>query len=238
MHTLAANQSIRSAMKKLLLLSVLALFSAASVSAKSPREEYVTRIESCEAILREFMANPNTAIPPAILQRAHGLVIVNQFKAGFFLGVKDGYGVIMVKRADGQWSIPVIVAAGEVSLGFQIGANASETIMVLTDDATPRMIFNRRFNVGVDANAVAGPNAADVEKFNRELLATPVIVYSKARGLFAGATVKAGWLERSDKANFVLYSTTYTMPELLYSDWVKPVPEVQPLMDYVKQIAP
>jgi hypothetical protein len=50
--------------------------------------------------------------------------------------------------------------------------------------------------------------------------------------------VKAGWLERSDNANFVLYSTTYTMPELLYSDWVKPVPEVQPLMDYVKQIAP
>ena len=68
MHTLAANQSIRSAMKKLLLLSVLALFSAASVSAKSPREEYVTRIESCEAILREFMANPNTAIPPAIVE--------------------------------------------------------------------------------------------------------------------------------------------------------------------------
>ena len=225
-------------MKKLLLLSLFALFSAASVRASTPREEYVTRVESCEAILREFMANPATAIPPAILQRAHALVIVNQFKAGFFFGVKDGYGVIMVKKADGQWSIPVLVAAGEVSLGFQIGANASETVMVLTDEATPRIIFNRRFNLGVDANAVAGPSAAEVEKFNRELLSTPVIVYSKSRGLFAGATVKAGWIERDDKPNFILYSTDYTMPELLYSDWVKPVPEVGPLMDYVKQIAP
>jgi lipid-binding SYLF domain-containing protein len=162
---------------------------------------------------------------------------VNQFKAGFFFGVKDGYGVIMVKRADG-WSIPVLVSAGELSLGFQIGANASETVMVLTDDSTPRMIFNRRFNLGADAKAVAGPNAAEAEKFNRELLNVPVIVYSKSRGLYAGATVKTGWLERNDNANFVLYSTAYTMPELLYSDWVKPVPEVQFLMDYVKQIAP
>jgi len=242
MHRLAANLLLRPAMKKLLLLSVLAMFATAFVRAESesngPRAEYVTRIETCEAILREFMADPATAIPAAVLQRAHALVIVNQFKAGFFFGVKDGYGVILVKRADGHWSIPVLIAAGEVSLGFQIGANASETIMVLTDEATPRIIFNRRFNLGVDAKAVAGPSAAEAEKVNRELLATPVIVYSKARGLYAGATVKTGWLERADKANFVLYSTDYTMPELLYSDWVKPVPEVVPLMEFVQKIAP
>ncbi len=240
-HTLAANQFIRFAMKKFLLLSLLALFSAASARAgsKTPRDEYVVRIESCEAILREFMANPATAIPPAVLQRAHGLVIVNQFKAGiFFLGVKDGYGVIMVKKPDGKWSVPVILDAGEVSFGLQLGANASEGIMVLTDDLTPRILFTRRFNVGADVKAVAGPRMAEAEKFNRDILNTPVLVYSKARGLFAGATVKAGWLERDDNANFVLYSTTYTAPELLYSDWVKPAPETVFLMDYVQQIAP
>ena len=45
-------------------------------------------------------------------------------------------------------------------------------------------------------------------------------------------------LERSDDANFILYDTQYTMPELLYSDWVKPAPEVVPLMDLVQKIAP
>ena len=236
-HTLGTNQLIRLAMKKLLLLSLLALFSAASAFAStSPREEYVTRVETCEAILREFIGGG--AIAPAVLQRAHALVITNQIKAGFFLGVKDGYGVILVKRANGQWSIPVLVAAGELSLGLQFGANTSETVMVLTDEATPRIIFNRRFNLGVDAKAVAGPNAAESESFNRELLATPVIVYSKSRGLYAGATVKAGWLERDDKPNFVLYSTDYTMPELLYSDWVKNTSDTAHLTDFVQQIAP
>ena len=240
MHTLAANQLLPPVMKKLLLLSLLALFGAASVRAdfKDPRAEYVTRVETCEAILREFMAKPETAIPAAVLAQAHAIVITNQIKAGFIFGVKDGYGVILVKQANGSWSLPVLIAAGEVSLGFQIGANTSETIMVITDDATPRIIFGRRFNVGVDAKAVAGPSAAEAEKLNRELLATPVIVYSKVRGLYAGATVKAGWIERNDAANFVLYSTEYTMPELLYSNWVKAPAEVQPLIDYVKQIAP
>jgi lipid-binding SYLF domain-containing protein len=239
MHTLAANPLIFSVMKKFLLLSLLAVFGAVSLRAESnKRADYVTRVESCEAILREFMAKPETAIPASVLAQAHAIVITNQVKVGFIIGVKDGYGVIMVKQANGKWSLPVLIGAGEVSFGFQIGSNTAETILVITDDATPKMIFDRRFNVGIDAKAVAGPSSAHAEKVNHELLATPVIVYSKARGLYAGATVKSGWIERNDEANFSLYATDYTMPELLYSDWVKPVPEVQPLMDYVKQIAP
>ncbi len=227
-------------MKKLLLSSLLALFGAASLCAAGtdPRADYVTRVESCEAILREFMAKPETAIPAAVLAQAHAIVITNQVKVGFIIGVKDGYGIIMVKQPSGRWSLPVLIGAGEVSFGFQIGSNTAETILVITDDATPRMIFNRRFNVGVDAKAVAGPNNAKAETVNRELLATPVIVYGKARGLYAGATVKSGWIERNDEANYTLYSTQYTMPELLYSNWVTPAPEVVPLMDFVKQIAP
>lgn len=226
-------------MKKLLLFSLLALFGAASARASTdPRAEYVTRVESCEAILREFMAKPETAIPTSVLAQARAIVITNQVKVGFILGVKDGYGVIMVKQANGHWSLPVIIGAGEVSFGFQLGSNTAETILVITDEATPRMIFNRRFNVGVDAKAVAGPNSAHSESVNRELLATPVIVYAKARGLYAGATVKSGWIERNDEANYILYSTQYTMPELLYSDWVKNTSETAHLTDFMQQIAP
>jgi len=230
----------RSDMKKIVLLSLIALFSALTAHASSSpltRKELVTRIESCEAILREFMADPATAIPAPILQQARALVIVNQFKAGFLLGIKDGYAVIMVKQADGSWSLPVLLSAGEASLGFQVGAKSIETIMVMTNDETPRLLFNQRFNAGVDAKAVAGPKAAEVQKDNHPIMA-PVLVYSKTRGLYAGATVKTGYIARHDEANFTLYQTEYTLPELLYSDWVKPPSEVVPLMDYVKQIAP
>jgi Uncharacterized conserved protein len=225
-------------MKKLLTLLLIALVPAAATShaASVSREEAITRVESCEAILREFMANPEHAIPRGILQQARALIIVNQFKAGFFFGVKDGYGVVLAKKPDGSWSLPVLISAGEASLGFQIGANAVETVMVITDDETTRLLFNARFNVGVDARAVAGPKAAETERTNRPIVDAPVLLYSKSKGLYAGATVKFGHLSRNDRANFILYSTQYTLPELLYSDWVQPIPEVQPLMQFVQQI--
>lgn len=225
-------------MKKLLLLSIVALFGAALVRAEVTRADLVERVETCEAILQEFQSRRDTAIPPAVLRQAKAIVIVNQFKAGIFLGVKDGYGVIMVKNDQGRWSLPVIISAGEASLGLQIGASAVESIYVITDVNTPKLLFKQRFNVGVDAKAIAGPKAAEAERFSAEILRTPLLVYTKSAGLYAGATVKAGHLSRNDKANFQLYNTKYTMPELLYSDWVKPPKEVQPLMDLMQKLAP
>lgn len=203
-----------------------------------PRGDFVKRVESCEAILREFMERPATKIPDEVWQRAKGLVIVNQFKAGVVLGVKDGYGVVMVKKPNGKWSLPVLVNVGEASLGLQLGGTAVETVYVLMDDVTPKLLFNERMNVGVDAKAVAGPRAADSEKLTKDLLATPMLVYSHKKGLFAGATVKAGYIARNDEANRAFYETDYSLPELLYSDWVNPPQEVTYLIDFVQKLSP
>jgi SH3 domain-containing YSC84-like protein 1 len=225
-------------MKKLLLLPLIALLGTVLVHAEPSRADLVARVESCEAILQEFQSKPAYAIPTHVWQRARAVVILNQFKAGFLIGVQDGYGVIMVKKANGRWSVPVLINAGEASLGFQLGAKAVESVFIITDDKTPRILFTQRFNVGVDAKAVAGPKAAEAERNNEEILRTPMLAYTKSVGLFAGATVKAGHISRNDKANFSLYNTRYVMPELLYSDWVQPPAEVQPLMAMVQRLAP
>ncbi|MFO1451238.1 MAG: lipid-binding SYLF domain-containing protein [Opitutaceae bacterium] len=219
-------------------LSLFTLSSPAFAQRELQRKDYVTQLDSCEAILREFQADPATAIPKAVLARARAIVVTNQFKAGFILGVKDGYGILMVKKADGRWSVPAIIRAGEASLGLQIGGRAIETIYVFTDDRTPRMLFTQRLNVGVDAAAVAGPKVAETERTTGDVLKAPVLLYTKAKGLYAGATVKTGFLMRDDKANRVLYSTEYTIPEIVDSDWITPPSEVQPLMNYVQSIAP
>jgi SH3 domain-containing YSC84-like protein 1 len=224
-------------MKKLLLLSLVALFGADLVRADPTRADLVNRIESCEAIVQEFQTRSAIAIPANVWARAKGVLILNQFKAGFLLGVQDGYGVIMVKR-DGRWSLPVLINAGEASLGFQLGAKSVQSVFIITDENTPRQLFTARFNIGVDAKAVAGPKAAEKERNNEEILRTPLLAYSKSVGLYAGATVKAGHISRNDQANFELYDTRYTMPELLYSDWVKPPKEVQPLMALLQKLSP
>ena len=219
------------------LLALLAVSLRASVQ-KTRHQELVERVESCEAILQEFMAQPETAIPPAVFQRARAIVILNQGRVGFLLGVKEGYGVILAKRPDGMWSVPVLISAGEGSLGFQVGASTQETILIFTEDQTARLLFKQRFNVGLDAKAVAGPRVAEKDNVNRRLIEAPVLVYSKNKGLFAGATIKSGYISRDDEANRTLYRTQYTLPELLYSDWVPPIDEVRPLMNLVQKLAP
>ncbi|MFI5357525.1 MAG: lipid-binding SYLF domain-containing protein [Opitutales bacterium] len=224
-------------MKKLIVLSLLAAFCAAPLAARAQsRGDYVERVTTCEAILQGFMADPATAIPADVLKRARGIIIINQFRAGFVIGVKDGYGVVMVRRPDNTWSMPALLAAGGGSIGFQIGANSVETIYLLMNDATPRLLFNQNFHVGVDTKAVAGPHVAQNEHTNEKILQTPVLVYSKDEGLYAGASVTAGYLTRNDPANRTLYNTNYTLPEILYSNWVTPPSEVQPLMAYVSQL--
>jgi lipid-binding SYLF domain-containing protein len=240
MLKLPAVQPTSLLMKKVLLFTALALYGVAAshASAKSDRSDLVGEVETCEAILQEFMGDPATAIPPSVWHQAHALVITSQFKAGFIFGVKGGYGVILAKKPDGRWSLPVLLTAGEASLGLQVGAKTVETIYVITDERTPRLLFSQRFNIGVDAKAAAGPHAAGTESDTGVIAQAPVLVYGKSAGLYAGATVKAGYIVRNDEDNFTLYSTAYTLPELLYSNWVTPPAEVQPLMNLVQRLAP
>jgi len=221
-----------------LLPAWLALLAAPLLRAEEPEktDKLTGRVETCEAILREFQADPQLAIPAEILRQSKALAIVNQVKGGLILGLQYGYGVVLARRDDGSWSIPVFIKAGEASLGLQLGGQRTETIYVLMDKDTVRRLFDGRVNIGVDARAIAGPRTYEAEKVNKDILTTPVLVYGRNQGYYAGATVKTGWIDRNDSANWDYYHTPYVLPELLYGDFVKVTPQVRPLVDYVTQI--
>jgi len=87
-------------MKKLVLTLLIALTATLvpgrAADQTTKRDDLISHVESCEAILQEFMGRPETAIPSSVLARARAIVITNQFKAGFFIGVQNGYGVVLV----------------------------------------------------------------------------------------------------------------------------------------------
>jgi lipid-binding SYLF domain-containing protein len=227
-------------MKKIFLLfSVLATIVSLQADSERNRYRFIDRVETCEAILREFQADPARAIPPEVLHGAKAIVITTQFRGGLLLGFQEGYGTILVKRTDGTWSVPVVIRAGEASLGLQLGGSRIETIYVIMDERTPRLLFKGRFNIGVDAAAVIGPRGTAIDKANQELLNVPVQVYSSHKGVFAGASVKSGYITRSDDVNRAFYNVDYDLPELLYGNFIKPIPSyVRPLMEYVTELSP
>jgi lipid-binding SYLF domain-containing protein len=201
------------------------------------REAVVTQLDSCEAILQEIQGNVKTAIPAEILHRAKGLVIVNQFQAGFLVGIKDGYAVALVRRPNGKWSVPAFLKAGELSFGLQAGGKAINAVYVLMDDNTARLLLKNRMNLGAEAKAVAGIRAAEREAVTKNLAGDAnVLVYSTTEGFYLGAAVKTGYMSPNDEANRIFYNSTYRAPELLFSDWVTPPPETRFIMDYVTRL--
>ncbi len=226
-------------MKKFLtaVLSLAALAVSLPAATGLTRENVITQLDSCEAILQEIQGNVRTAIPAEVLRKAKGIVIVNQFQGGFIFGIKDGYGVAMVRRPNGRWSVPAFLKAGEFSFGLQAGAKAINAVYILMDDDAARLLFRNRMNLGADAKAVAGIRASEREAVNRELPGDAnVLVYSATEGLYLGATIKTGYLSPNQKANELFYNNKHRMPELLYSDWTQPPQEARFLMDYVTRL--
>ena len=220
-----------------------ALFCLTALAATLPaapgltRKSVIERLDTCEAILQDIQGNMKTAIPAEILRRAKGLVIVNQFQAGFIVGIKDGYAVAMVRRPNGKWSVPAFLTAGELSFGFQAGGKSINAIYVLMDDNTARLLFKNRMNFGADAKVVAGIRAAEAESVTKRIPGdATVLVYSATEGLYVGATLKTGYMSPHDTANRLFYNSNNRLPELLYSDWITPPEEAHFIMDYVTRL--
>jgi lipid-binding SYLF domain-containing protein len=201
------------------------------------RETLVERLDTCEAILQDLQSSTKTAIPAEVLRRAQGIVVINQVQAGLFLGIKDGYAVAMVRRPNGRWSIPVFLRAGEASFGLQAGVKAVNTVMVLMDEATARLLLKSRFNFGAEAKAMAGVRGGEREAVNKQLVeGANVLVYSLQEGYYLGAAIKTGFMQPNDEANRIFYNTNNRLPELLFSDWTTPPAETRFIMDYVSRL--
>jgi lipid-binding SYLF domain-containing protein len=228
-------------MKKFLsvLFSIAALASMAlpANAVQVKRETLVEHLDTCEAILQDLQSSTKTAIPANILRQARGIVIVNQVQAGLLFGVKDGYAVALVRRPNGRWSVPAFLSAGEASFGLQVGVKALNTVMVILDDTTVRLLLKQRFNFGAEANAAAGVRAADAEAVTKPLPAnTNVLVYTLHEGYYLGAAIKTGYMSPDEDANRTFYNTANHMPELLYSDWVQPPAEANYIVNYVTRL--
>ena len=236
---LQSPRSVHIIMKKLLtaLFCIAALAVALPARAEVKRSKLVERLDTCEAILQDLQSSTKTAIPADVLRRARAIVVVNQVQAGIIFGVKDGYAVALVRRPNGRWSVPAFLNTGEASLGLQAGVKALNTVLVIMDDATARLLLNRKVNFGAEAKAVAGVRAAEAERVTRPLPdAANVFVYALQEGYYLGAALKTGYMAPNEEANRVFYNTNNKMPELLYSDWVQAPTEAQYLINYIAKI--
>jgi lipid-binding SYLF domain-containing protein len=209
------------------------LSAIASAPLTAEKQSYIQklndRIERAEWVLETIMVDASSTIPRNLLRQAKGIIILNQYRAGFIFGGQGGNGVLIVRNPQtGKWGVPGFLTAGQASFGLQAGYTEINNIFLLMTDEAVRKSYSGRFNIGVDAKAVAGPVGRTAEKF--DLFKAEVLAYTGSSGLFAGATVKSGWVKVDDKGNRAFYNTTYSSPEVLLSTWFKLPPAAQALL--------
>lgn len=192
--------------RSLSLAIVLGLGMSVPLFAQGPAESVV----SSEQVLSELMAIPGRQIPRQLLEQAQGIVIVpNVIKIGFVAGVRRGHGVVMVRDADGEWSLPQFVILTGGSIGFQAGVQGTDVVLVFTTRKGVEGLMRGKFTVGVDASVSAGPVGRETAAGTDQTLRAEIYSYSRSRGLFLGASVDGSALE-IDHASHVSYYGTPT----------------------------
>lgn len=178
-------------------------------------------------ILRGFHQMPEREIPRRIMDDARGLAIIRVLKVGFGVSGKGGEGAVVARTAHG-WSGPSFIGLGGAGWGLQIGAQLTDFIFVLNNDAAVRA-FSRDGNVklGADVSAAAGPVGRDLQASVTSTAA--VYTYSRSKGLFAGISLEGAIIGTQKSANDRYYGRVVSARTIL-SGRVAPPPGAQPLL--------
>ncbi len=197
-------------------------------------EQEVQTVVGARQALDQFFTNPGESLPAAMLQKAEGVAIFpNLIKGGFILGVNYGRGVLHVRNPDRTWSPPVMVTMGGGSVGFQVGVQSADILLVF---ATPRslngVLQGQKVTLGADASVAAGPVGVQANAGTDAKLGAEIYSYARSRGLFMGVSLGGADLSVDNNADSVLYGRFGVTPvDVFQNRGIAIRQEVQQLID-------
>ncbi|WP_369935277.1 lipid-binding SYLF domain-containing protein [Xanthomonas tesorieronis] len=197
---------------RLALLLSTTLFVGHAVA--GPEED--ERARNALRVLTDIQKIPEQSIPDKLLDEGRAIVVIpDTLKAGLVIGGRRGHGLMSVKRPDGTWSNPVFVKLTGGSIGFQVGVQSSDVVLVFRNDRSLDNIVNGKFTLGADAGVAAGPVGRNAAAATDGQLKAEIWSWSRARGLFAGVALDGAALQIDDAADLNVYGGN-TTPRMIF----------------------
>lgn len=162
------------------------------------------RVNNSTAVLTAF-SKMKEGIPRELLTECEGVVVIPKLiNAGLSVGAKRGKGVAMVKLADGNWSDPVFITLTGGSIGFQVGVQSVDLVLVFKHKGVLAKVKDGDFTMGGDISVAAGPFGRSSTAGTDHKLEAEIYSYSRSRGLFAGISINGSNLaiDKSSNTNF------------------------------------
>ncbi len=165
------------------------------------------RLDDAAIVFSEVMDAPDKGIPLDLLEKAHCIVIVPDLKtAAFGVGGKYGKGYLSCRRQKGTgWSAPGTVRIEGGSVGFQIGAESTDLIMLIMSERGADKLLASKFTLGAEGSVAAGPVGRTATAQTDVQMRADILSWSRTQGLFAGLAVEGATLRQDLDDNAVLY---------------------------------
>jgi len=180
--------------------TVLSADSDADTKAANADTKAAERVEAAGTVLDEIQAAPDQSIPEEVLASAECVAVVpSLLNGGFVFGARYGRGVASCRTPKG-WSAPAFFTIGGGSFGLQIGAQATDVVMLIMNKNGMNNLLSSHFKLGADASAAAGPVGRHAAADTDWTMRAQVLTYSRSRGLFAGLELN-GAVIKQDKSS-------------------------------------
>jgi SH3 domain-containing YSC84-like protein 1 len=199
-------------MKKLLLLTLMVSLCSFAVAADDqPKESKASdRVQSAADVLNEIQAAPDSGIPNEIMGSAECVAVVpSMLKGGFIVGAKYGRGLASCRTPKG-WSSPAFFTVTGGSVGFQIGGQAVDLVMLIMNKDGMKHLLSSQFALGADASVAAGPVGRHAEGNTDWKMRAEVLTYSRARGVFAGVSLNGAVIKQDKDSTREFYGHMVT----------------------------
>jgi SH3 domain-containing YSC84-like protein 1 len=196
-------------------------------------EKIEDRLRNSGTVLREILNIPDD-IPQDLLGKAECVIVYpSVLKAAFVVGGSYGRGAMTCRTGEhfnGPWSAPSMMVLEAGSVGFQIGGEATDFVLLVMNDRGAHAILESKVKLGGDATVAAGPLGRDAAASTDATMRAEILTYSRARGLFAGVSLEGATIHPDNEANERIYGKKVSGMDIVRHNAVQTPPAGEELV--------
>ncbi len=177
------------------------------------------RVKASGDVLKQILDMPDKGIPNDLLSDSKCVIVLPSVKkVAIGIGGSYGRGVMSCRTGSdykGPWSAPVMMASSGGNIGFQLGGQETDFVILVTNDQGAKSILTNKVKLGADASVAAGPVGRTAEASTNASMKAEMLSYSRSRGVFGGIAFSGATLKPDSDANENLYGKKVTASEII-----------------------
>src|ERR1700719_1287266 len=207
-------------MKRFMVSAACLTLVAGAIYAKELNKEK-KRLEECGNVMQEVLNLPDN-IPHELLEKAECVIVIPSVKKlAFGVGADYGRGAMVCRTGEhfrGAWGAPAMYALEGGSIGFQIGGEATDLILLVMNDRGMESILSSKVKLGADASVAGGPKGRDASADTDAWMRAEILSYSRSRGLFAGVSLEGSTIRPDNDASERVYGREIKAADIVRSN--------------------